>query len=220
MRVVIAGGHGKIALRLERILAERGDAPVGLIRDPAQADDVRGAGAEPVLCDLETAGVEEVARVLLGAGAAVFAAGAGAGSGVARKYTVDQGGSVLLANAAERAGVARFIQISTMGAGSPPPPGSDEVWAAYVAAKTAAEDDLRSRPLNWTILRPGRLTDEPGSGLVTLADPPLPRGAVPRDDVASVIAALLDTPDTRHRVLELIGGGVPIDEAVRLVLFR
>ncbi|MBP2703041.1 NAD(P)H-binding protein [Microbispora sp. RL4-1S] len=220
MRVVIAGGHGKIALRLERLLSARGDAPVGLIRNPDHAADVAAAGAEPVVCDLERAGRDEVARILIGAGAVVFAAGAGPGSGAARKYTVDQGASVLLADAAERAGVPRFIQISTMGAGSPVAPGADEVWTAYIAAKTAAEDDLRSRELNWTILRPGGLTDEPGTGLVTLADPPLPKGTVSRDDVASVIAALLDTPDTRHRVLELIGGGAPVDQAIRLVLIR
>ncbi|WP_169947982.1 NAD(P)H-binding protein [Microbispora sp. H11081] len=218
MRVVIAGGHGKIALRLARLLGGRGDAPVGLIRDPDQVADVEAAGAEAVVCDLERATPAEVAETLLGAGAVVFAAGAGPGSGVARKFTVDKGASVLLAEAAERAGVSRFIQISTMGAGAPPAPGRDEVWAAYIAAKTAAEEDLRARPLDWTILRPGRLTDEPGTGLVTLADPPLPPGEVPREDVAAVIATLIDTPRTRHRVFELIGGGVPVAEAVRLTL--
>ncbi|KAB8182403.1 SDR family oxidoreductase [Microbispora catharanthi] len=220
MRVVIAGGHGKIALRLARLLSGRGDAPVGLIRDPDQVADVEAAGAEAVLCDLERTAPEKVAEILRGAGAVVFAAGAGPGSGAARKFTVDQGASVLLADAAGRAGVSRFIQISSMGAGSPPAPGSDEVWTAYITAKTAAEEDLRARPLDWTILRPGRLTDGPGTGLVTLADPPLPSGAVPRDDVAAVIAALIDAPETRHRVLELIGGGVPVAEAVRLVLMR
>ncbi|GGO01055.1 NAD-dependent dehydratase [Microbispora rosea subsp. aerata] len=218
MRVVIAGGHGKIALRLARLLSGRGDMPVGLIRNPDQIADVEAAGAEAVVCDLERATPEEVTEALLGAGAVVFAAGAGPGSGAARKFSMDQGGSVLLAEAAQRAGVSRFIQISAMGAGAPPDPGRGEVWAAYIAAKTAAEEDLRARPLDWTILRPGRLTDEPGSGLVTLADPPLPPGEVSRDDVAAVIAALLDAPRTRHRVLELIGGGVPVDEAVRLAL--
>lgn len=218
MRVVIAGGHGKIALRLARLLSGRGDAPVGLIRNPDQVADVAATGAEAVVCDLERATPEEVTEALLGAGAVVFAAGAGPGSGAARKFSMDQGGSVLLAEAAQRAGVSRFIQISAMGAGAPPDPGRGEVWAAYIAAKTAAEEDLRARPLDWTILRPGRLTDEPGSGLVTLADPPLPPGEVSRDDVAAVIAALLDAPRTRHRVLELIGGGVPVDEAVRLAL--
>src|SRR6185312_17521234 len=156
-RVVVAGGHGKIALLLERLLAERGDQAVGLIRDPAHAADVHKTGAEAVVCDLETASADAVAVLLSGADAAVFAAGAGPGSGVSRKDSVDRGASVLMADAAERAGVRRFVQISTMGAGQPPQPGADEVWAAYLTAKTAAEADLRSRDLDWTIVRPGRL---------------------------------------------------------------
>src|SRR6266853_3780326 len=147
MHVVIAGGHGKIALLLERFLAGRGDQAVGLIRNPAHAADVQQAGAEAVVCDLETASAEDVAVLLSGAAAVVFAAGAGPGSGAARKDSVDRGASVLMADAAERAGIRRFVQISSMGAGSPPPPGADEVWAAYITAKTAAEADLRARDL-------------------------------------------------------------------------
>jgi uncharacterized protein YbjT (DUF2867 family) len=126
---------------------------------------------------------------------------------------VDRGASVLLAEAAERAGVRRFIQISSMGAGKPPAPGRDEVWAAYIKAKTEAEQDLRARDLAWTILRPGRLTDEPGTGLVRLA-PEVPPGAVPRDDVAAVIVALLDNPGTAGRTLELVSGDTPIIDLV------
>ncbi|MFD0665771.1 NAD(P)H-binding protein [Thermocatellispora tengchongensis] len=206
MRVVIGGGHGKIALRLERLLAARGDEAVGLIRDPAQQEDLRRAGAEPVVCDLERAGVAEVARVLAGADAAVFAAGAGPGSGVARKDTVDRAASALLADAAERAGVRRFLQISSMGAGRPPREGSDEVWAAYIEAKTRAEEDLRGRDLDWVIVRPGGLTDDPGRGLVRLAEPGIPPGKVTRDDVAEVLAALLRAPGVRRRILELTAG--------------
>jgi uncharacterized protein YbjT (DUF2867 family) len=215
MRVVIAGGHGKIALLLERLLAGRGDQAVGLIRNPAHAADVQKAGAEAAVCDLEAASADDVAALLAGAAAVVFAAGAGAGSGAPRKDTVDRGASVLLADAAERAGVRRFVQISSMGAGQPPQPGADEVWAAYITAKTAAEDDLRSRDLDWTILRPGRLTDAPATGRIRLAAPPVPRGAVPRADVAAVIAALLDEPGTWHQTLELIGGDTPLAAAVR-----
>ncbi|WP_326823191.1 NAD(P)H-binding protein [Streptosporangium sp. NBC_01756] len=215
MRVVIAGGHGKIALHLERLLAGRGDEPVGLIRRPDQEPDIRATGAEAVLCDLEKAGVDEVAAHLAGADAAVFAAGAGPNSGAPRKDTVDRAAAVLLAEAAERAGVRRFVQISSMGAGKPPEPGSDEVWAAYLTAKTAAEDDLRTRDLDWTILRPGALTDDPGTGLVALSDPPSPRGRVPREDVAAVIVALLAAPGSHGRTLELIGGDTPVPEAVR-----
>ena len=215
MRVVIAGGHGKIALLLERLLAGRGDQAVGLVRNPAHVADVQQAGAEAVVCDLESAAADEVAGLLAGADAVVFAAGAGPGSGAARKDSVDRAASVLMADAAGQAGVGRFVQISSMGAGQPPQPGSDEIWAAYITAKTAAEDDLRSRALDWTILRPGGLTDAPATGRVRLAPPPVPRGTVPRADVAAVIAALLDEPGTRHQTLELISGDTPVAVAVR-----
>jgi uncharacterized protein YbjT (DUF2867 family) len=217
MRVVIAGGHGKIALRLQRLLAGRGDEAVALIRNPAHGPDVEQAGGTPVVCDLEQVKPDQVAAHLRGADAVVFAAGAGPGSGVARKFTVDRDASVLVADAAEQAGVLRFVQISSMGAGQPPPPGSDEVWAAYTRAKTEAEDDLHARDLGWTILRPGRLTDEHGIWRVTLDEPPVPRGSVTRDDVAAVIVALLDTPGTDHLTLELTNGEVPIPEAVLAV---
>jgi uncharacterized protein YbjT (DUF2867 family) len=217
MRVVIAGGHGKIALLLERLLSERGDQAVGLIRNPAQIADVRQAGAEAVVCDLEAASADDVAALLSGADAVVFAAGAGPGSGAPRKDSVDRAASVLMADAAGRAGVRRFVQISSMGAGKPPQPGTDEVWAAYIGAKTAAEADLRSRDLDWTIVRPGGLTDAPPTGRIRLAAPPVPRGTVPRADVAAVIAALLDDPGTRHQTLELTGGDSPVAAVVRSI---
>jgi uncharacterized protein YbjT (DUF2867 family) len=217
MRVVIAGGHGKIALLLERLLAARGAEAVGLIRNPAHVADVQQAGAEAVVCDLEAASADDVAVLLSGAGAVVFAAGAGPGSGAPRKDSVDRGASVLMADAAERAGVRRFVQVSSMGAGQPPRPGTDESWAAYIAAKTAAEADLRARDLDWTILRPGRLTDSPATGRIRLAAPPLPRGAIPRADVAAVIAVLLDERAARHLTLELVGGDTPVDVAVRSI---
>src|SRR5246127_687745 len=128
MRIVIAGGHGKIALLLERLLAERGDQAVGLIRNPAHVADVQKAGAEAVVCDLEAASVGDVAAALSGADAVVFAAGAGPGSGAPRKDSVDRAASVLMADAAERAGVRRFVQVSSMGAGQPPRPGGGEAW--------------------------------------------------------------------------------------------
>jgi uncharacterized protein YbjT (DUF2867 family) len=214
MRVVIAGGHGKIALLLERLLTGRGDQAVGLIRNPAHAADVQEAGAEAVVCDLEAVSAGDVAALLSGADAVVFAAGAGPGSGVPRKDSVDRGASVLMAEAAGQAGVRRFVQVSSMGAGQPPSPDGDEVWAAYITAKTAAEDDLRSRDLDWTILRPGGLTDAPPAGRVRLAPPPVPRDSIPRADVAAVIAALLDDPGSRHLTLELVSGDSPVDQAV------
>ncbi|MEV0664348.1 NAD(P)H-binding protein [Actinomadura luteofluorescens] len=215
MNIVIAGGHGQIALRLSRLLAARGDTVSSIIRNPGHAGDVRDAGAGPVVCDLESATADEVAGHLTGADAVVFAAGAGPGSGVARKDTVDRGAAVLAADAAERAGVRGFVQISAMGAGEPPAPGRDEVWEAYIRAKGEAEDDLRRRDaLDWLILRPGRLTDDPPTGLVALAEPPIGHGAVTRDDVAAVIAALLDAGDVRRLTLDLLNGATPIGDAV------
>ncbi|MGP3971066.1 NAD(P)H-binding protein [Streptomyces sp. 6N223] len=220
MRIVIAGGHGKIARRLERLLAGRGDQVAGLIRRPGQAGALLGAGAEPVVCDLESAGAEEVARHLRGADAAVFAAGAGPGSGAARKETVDRAAAVLFADAAERAGVRRFLVVSAIGVDGEPPPGTDPVFAAYLRAKGAADAELRGRSgLDLTVLRPGRLTDEPGTGRVRLGPvETIGRGAVSRDDVAAVLLALLDEPRTAGLTLELVGGETPIPEAVAAVV--
>src|SRR3954467_4886684 len=155
MRVVIAGGHGKIALHLERLLAARGDVPVGLIRNPEQAGDLRDAGAEPVTVDLERTTAEDVSSVLPGADAVVFAAGAGPGSGNARKDTVDRAASALFAQAAQLAGVRRLAPIGSVGADRSDDPAVDETFRVYLRAKAAAEEDLRGRDLDWTILRPG-----------------------------------------------------------------
>ncbi|MEV5510460.1 NAD(P)H-binding protein [Streptomyces orinoci] len=215
MRIVIAGGHGQIAQRLERLLAGRGDEVAGVIRRPGQAGDLLALGAEPVVCDLESASVADVARHLEGADAAVFAAGAGPGSGIERKETVDRAAATLFADAAEAAGVRRFLVVSSMGAGSEPPPGTDPVFAAYLRAKGAADEDVRARAgLDWTILRPGSLTDDPGTGRVRLAES-TGRGSVTRDDVAAVLAALLNEPGTAGRTLELVSGDTPVAEAVR-----
>ncbi|SMC96401.1 NAD(P)H-binding protein [Kibdelosporangium aridum] len=216
MRVVIAGGHGKIALYLERFLSTRGDEPVGLIRNPAQADDLREVGAEPVVLDLEQATADEVAKVLDGADAAVFAAGAGPGSGVERKDTVDRAAAVLFAQAAEIAGVRRFIQISSYGLDRADDPSVDETFRIYLKAKAAAEADLRSRDLDWTILRPAHLTDEPATGLVNI-DFHIPPGKVPREEVAAVLVGLLDDNDTIGLTLELAKGPTPIDIAINQV---
>ncbi|MER5763265.1 SDR family oxidoreductase [Streptomyces sp. NPDC002082] len=213
MRIVIAGGHGQIALRLERLLAARGYEVAGIIRDPAQGDDLREAGAEPVLCDLESASVEHVAGILQGADAAVFAAGAGPGSGAGRKDTVDRGAAVLFADAAERARVRRFLMVSSMGADTRRE--GDEIFDHYLRAKGEADEHVRTRlGLEWTILRPGSLTDDAGTGLVRL-EAQTGRGPVTRDDVAAVLAELLDTPATAGLTLELIAGSTPVPVAVK-----
>lgn len=217
MRTVIAGGHGQIALRLERLLAGRGDEVAGVVRRPEQASDLLAAGAEPVVCDLESASAEEVTKHLEGADAAVFAAGAGPGSGAERKETVDRDAALLFADAAQQAGVRRYIIVSSMGADASlrgTPEGMDPVFAAYQRAKGAADDAVRARDdLDWTVLRPGRLTNDTGTGLVRLAEK-TGRDEVTRDDVAAVLVALLDTPGTAGRTLELIGGDTPIQRAV------
>jgi len=217
MRIVIAGAHGQVARRLGRLLSSRGDTVLGIVRNPEHRSDLTDDGVEPVVLDLEQAGAGEVAGVVSGADAVVFAAGGGPGSGIARKDTVDRAAAVLLADAAEQAGVRRYLLVSSMGvesvAGGATPEGVDEVFVAYLRAKLAAEEDVLARDgLDVTVLRPGGLTDDPGTGRVRL-DRHVDRGAVPRDDVAAVLVALLDAP--RHgAVLELVGGGTPVAEAV------
>lgn len=200
-------------MRLERLLAARGDEVAGIIRKPEQADDLTTAGAEPVVLDLESASVAELAGVLEGADAVVFAAGAGPGSTAERKESVDRAAAVLLADAAERAGVSRYLIVSSINADSDHT--GDGVFDAYLRAKGAADDAVRARSaLDWTVLRPGALTDDAGTGLVLLAEK-TGRGPVPRDDVAAVLAELLMAPDTAGLTLELIGGSTPVPDAVR-----
>ncbi|MHB9859780.1 SDR family oxidoreductase [Streptomyces sp. YIM S03343] len=215
MRIVIAGGHGQIALRLERLLAARGDEVAGIVRKPEQAADLWEAGAEPVVLDLESASVEEVAQQLRGADAVVFAAGAGPGSGATRKDTVDRAAAVLFADAAVRAGVRRHVVVSSMGA-DPGRPG-DDVFDVYLRAKGEADAYVTGLDaLDWTILRPGGLTNDAGTGLVRL-EAHTGRGMVPRDDVAAVLAELVDSSATAGLVLELIGGSTPVSVAVKSV---
>ncbi|MGY1661308.1 NAD(P)-binding oxidoreductase [Geodermatophilus sp. SYSU D00705] len=216
MRIAIAGAHGQVARRLGRLLSARGDTVVGIVRNPGHQDDLRQDGVQPVVLDLEQAAVDDVAGVLEGADAVVFAAGAGPGSGAARKHTVDKGAALLLADAAERAGVRRYLLVSSMGveqARQGTPPGMDPVFATYLQAKLAAEDAILPRPaLETVVLRPGRLTDDPGTGRVTLAHG-VEYGEVPRDDVAAVLLAFLDDPRD-GAVVELVSGTTPVAEAV------
>lgn len=218
MRVVIAGGHGKIALALERLLSQRGDSVAGLIRNPAQTPDLEAAGAEAIVVDLEHSSVAEVAEQLHGADAVVFAAGAGPGSGAARKETVDRAAAVLLADAAVEARVRRYLMVSSMGADRrASDEATDPVFAAYLRAKAAADEDVLARAdLQTTVVRPGHLTDDAGAGRVQLAAS-TGRGNVPRQDVAAVLVAVLDAPETAGHTFELISGDTPIADAVAAV---
>jgi uncharacterized protein YbjT (DUF2867 family) len=210
VQIAIAGGHGKIALILARLLSDRGEEVRSLIRKPDHEHDIREAGAEPVLCDLEAVGADELAEAVRGADAVVFAAGAGPGSGPERKETVDYGGAVKLIEAARADGIARYLMISAMGAD---PNAEGDGFAVYLRAKGRADEALRSSGLDHTIVRPGRLTDDPGTGKVQIGEH-VERGEVPRADVAAVLAACLGASNTIGREFELVAGETPIDEAV------
>lgn len=219
MDVAIAGGHGQIALHLSRMLSERGDRVRGLIRNPDHADDLRRVGAEPVVLDLERATAADVAGAIDGADAVVFAAGAGPGSGAARKETVDYEGAVKLLEAAQAVGAQRYVIISSMGADDPPDPdGDDDVFAVYLGAKARADEALMASDRAWTVVRPGRLTSDPGTGRVALARQ-VGRGEVPREDVAAVVVAALDDDRTIGQVFEVVGGDAEIDRALSDLAF-
>jgi nucleoside-diphosphate-sugar epimerase len=210
MDVLIAGGHGRIARHLIRILAADGHTARGLIRNPGHAADLEADGGIPVLCDLER---EDPAEHVAGADAVVFAAGAGPGSGPERKRTVDLGGAVKCIEAAEARGVARFLMVSSIGAQDPD--GGGDAMRPYLGAKAEADARLAASKLDWTVLRPGSLNDEPGTGLVDLSTALGRRGPVPREDVARVLAALLTTSAGIRATAELFAGDVPVEEAVR-----
>lgn len=210
MDVVVAGGHGKVGLRLLRRLAERGDRARGLIRNPDHAADLEAAGAEPVLSDLERE--DDLAPHVEGADAIVFAAGAGPGSGPARKQTMDLGGAVKLIDAARAVGIARYVIVSSMGAGNPER--ASGPMRPYLEAKTQADERLAASGLDYTIVRPGGLTDEPGSGRIR-AGLELSFGQVSRDDVAATLVAVLDADNTIGKTFDLLAGDTPIEEAVR-----
>jgi uncharacterized protein YbjT (DUF2867 family) len=210
MDVVIAGGHGQIARQLGALLAEDGNRVRGLIRNPDHAADLEALGVEPVVFDLEHD--DGLIVAIGGADAAVFAAGAGPGSGAARKETMDRDGAVKLIDACREAGVGRYVMVSAMGAR--PDVSGDDVFQVYLRAKFQADEALRGSGLDFTVLRPGLLTDEPGSGLIALG-PDLARGAIPRADVAATLALLLPAPNSYGKTLDLVAGPTPIAQAVR-----
>ena len=211
MRIAIAGANGKVARRLTERLVAGGDTVTALIRNPDHADELRAPGVEPVVCDLEHATVDEVIEALRGADAAVFAAGAGAGSGAERKLTMDRDGAIKLLAASTAAGVVRHVIVSSVGAEAPPD--DDDVFSVYLRAKAAADAAVASSDRDWTIVRPGALTDDPGTGRVRIDTTPF-RGRVTRDDVAAVLVALLFDPRATGATLYVNGGDTPIAEAL------
>jgi len=211
MNVAIAGGHGKIALRLTHLLCDRGDPVRALIRNPAHAGDVEGAGGEPVVCDLEQASEDALRDAIAGTDAVVFAAGAGPGSGPERKWTMDHGGAVKLMAAAQADAIDRYVMVSSRGA-DPEAPG-DDTFAVYLRAKGKADAELRASGLAYTIVRPGGLTDDPGTGRVEAGER-VRSASISRDDVAAVVAVALHEPELVRVSFEVVQGEIPIDEAV------
>ena len=215
MDIVIAGAHGKIARRLARLLVAHGDSVRGLIRNPDHAEDLRADGSEPVLLDLEAAEPEQVAEAVAGADAVVFAAGAGPGSGPERKLTVDRDGAIKLLGGARAADVPRYVMISSVGAESPPD--DDDVFSVYLRAKAEADRALTASDRDWTVVRPGSLSDDRGTGRVRIQTDSI-RDQVPRDDVAAVLAAVLAEPRSARLTIYVVGGEEPIEHALEAVL--
>jgi uncharacterized protein YbjT (DUF2867 family) len=214
MRIVIVGGHGKVALQLHPILVRAGHTPVALVRKERYRAELEGLGAEVRLLDLERADVSAFTAAFEGCNAVVFSAGGGPDGNAERKRTVDLEGSLKSIEAAKAVGIRRFVQVSAINVDDPLPDDSNEVWRAYVEAKRDADAALRDSGLDWTIIRPGRLTDDPGTGAIALG-PHISRGDVPRADVAAVLAAVLDDAGAIGHQWNLVSGDTPIVEAVR-----
>ena len=213
MRVLVAGAHGKTARRLTRMLVEDGHEVRGLVRKGGQAGDVEADGADPVLVDLEEEEVEGgIGRAVEGCDAVVFAAGAGPGSGDERKETMDYGGAAKLVEAAEGRGVRRYLMLSAIGARDPE--GGSEPMRPYLRAKARADERLKESGLDYTIIRPGSLTEDEGTGKIEAAEDLGGRGGIPREDVARTIAAALEEKSTYHKTFEILSGGTPIREAL------
>jgi uncharacterized protein YbjT (DUF2867 family) len=213
VRVLIAGAHGKTARRLTRMLVEDGHEVRGLVRKEEQTDDVEADGAEPVLVDLEAEEVEGgIGEAVEGCDAIVFAAGAGPGSGDERKETMDYGGAAKLVEAAEMHGVRRYLMLSAMGAADPE--AGSEPMRPYLRAKARADERLQDSGLDYTIIRPGGLTEDEGTGAIQAAAKLGRRGEIPREDVARTFAAALEDENTFHKTFEILSGDTPIPEAL------
>jgi len=212
-RIVIVGGHGKIARLLVTPLVESGHQVVSLVRNPDHAADLEPLGAEVALLDIESDAAARFAEVFQGSDVVVFAAGGGPDGNIERKRTVDLGGALKSIEAATAIGLRRFVQVSAISVDEPLPDDTEPVWRAYVEAKRDADIALRASDLDWTIIRPGRLTDDPATGLVALG-PEVERGDVTRADVAAVLAAVIDDPRTIGHQWNLVGGDQSVAASV------
>jgi uncharacterized protein YbjT (DUF2867 family) len=211
MDVIVVGGHGRIGMRLVALLAARGDTARGVVRNPAHVADLEQEGAQGILFDIERD--DGLAAAIGPADAIVFAAGAGPGSGPERKQTVDLGGAIASIEAAEANGIDRFVIVSSIGAHDPPQ--TDEGMGPYLRAKHDADEALIASGLDYTIVRPGSLTDDPGSGRVRVETEMGHSDSIPRDDVAATLAVCLDEPVTVKRAFEVFSGDEEIEAALR-----
>lgn len=212
-RIAIVGGHGKVALQLIPLLVDRGHTVFPLARQQQQLRDLAAMGTEPRELDIENSSESRFRSVFQGADAVVFSAGGGPDGNIDRKRTVDFEGAVKSIAAAKALGISRFVMVSAMSVDEPPAVGSSDVWRAYVEAKRDADAALRDSGLEWTIIRPGGLLDEPATGHVTLAKT-VARGSIPRADVAHVLADCLERPETAGHQWELVSGDTPVQAAL------
>ncbi|MCU1518326.1 MAG: NAD-dependent dehydratase [Pseudarthrobacter sp.] len=212
-RIAIIGGHGKVALHLSTLLTEEGHSVTSIIRNPDHAPDVAATGATPSVLDVENSTTAAIAECLRGHDAVVWSAGAGGGN-PERTYAVDRDAAIRSMDAAVQAGVARYVMVSYLGAGPDHGVPADHSFFAYAEAKAAADEYLRRTGLAWTILGPGALTDNPGTGHIDV-DPVLGGGQeTSRSNTASVAAAVLDLPETAGRTIEFRDGTLPIAAAL------
>ncbi|WP_432478389.1 SDR family oxidoreductase [Nocardioides sp. GXQ0305] len=212
-RIAIVGGHGQIARQLHPMLLGAGHQPLALVRRREQADALEASGVETRMLDIESDDVEGFTAAFEGCDAVVFAAGGGPDGNIDRKRTVDLEGSLKSIEAARAAGIRRFVQVSAIDVDEPVADDASPVWKAYVVAKRDADAALRDSGLDWTILRPGRLTDEPGTGRVSLGTT-VGRGDIPRADVAEVVAAVLQDPASVGHQWNVVGGSTAVPDAV------
>lgn len=208
MKITVVGAHGSIAMLLHPKLIENGHSVRGIIRKEEQAGDLKELGVEPVVADIEK--LDDISNAVGDADAVLFAAGAGPGSGAARKWTVDRDGAIKLIDACINNGIDRYVIISAMGLDEPR---GSEVFKVYQKAKAEADEALKKSGLDYTIIKPGRLTDEPGTDKVSVGMN-LERGEIPREDVATVLAEVFETPETIGLQFDLVSGEKSIQKAI------
>ena len=211
MDILLIGGHGKVALLLAPLLAERGDHVDSVIRFSDQADAVRAAGAFPVVGDVEQASTEGLASLAAGHDALVWSAGAGGGDPM-RTYAVDKDAAIRSIDAARAAGVYRYVMVSYFGSSLDHEVPAGSPFFPYAEAKAAADAYLRASDLAWTIVAPSALTLEPATGHID-ADAPA-AGSVSRADVAAVVAGVLADPSTIGKTIAFNTGDIAIREAL------